>query len=441
MDEPKIKVGICDGYPEVSGCLNGVYRSGGSSFTGEFVCRPLGGVVVLSDAFGRELLRGPEIRLTADRSGTFILHEVTIGVRFHWERREAQTFPGDLTFLPAGTGVLAAINELPVEEYLASVVSSEMSGGAPYAFLKAHAIASRSWLVAMLERRGGVWEKGGYREPAAPREGEVVRWYDREDHTRFDVCADDHCQRYQGITGRVAGRAAEAVRETRGVFLIHGGAICDARYHKACGGMTENFATCWEEVAVPYLSSVSDSATPQAPIRTEADAERWILSCPDVSCRTNDLALLRRILPAFDRETADFFRWQVSYPREELEAILRSKSGIDFGVLRGLVPLERGPSGRIRLLRVEGSKATVVVGKELEIRRWLSPSHLYSSAFIVRTTREPSGAPARFTLYGAGWGHGVGLCQIGAAVMAEKGFSAEEILQRYFRGAAMLKRY
>jgi stage II sporulation protein D len=441
MDEPRIRVGICDGYPEVRGRLNGVYRAGGPQLTGEFVCRPLGGGVVLSDDSGRELLRGPEIRLTAEWSGTFTLHEVTIGVRFHWERREAQTFSGDLAFLPAGAGVLAAVNELPVEEYLASVVASEMSGEAPYAFLKAHAIASRSWLVAMLERRGGIREKGGHREPAAQRAGEVVRWYDREDHVLFDVCADDHCQRYQGLTGRVAGRVAEAVRETRGVFLIHGGAICDARYHKACGGMTENFATCWEAIAVPYLSHVSDSATPQAPIRNEADAERWILSCPDVSCRTNDMALLRRILPAFDRETADFFRWQVSYPREELEAILRSKSGIDFGVLRGLVPLERGPSGRIRLLRVEGSKATVAVGKELEIRRWLSPSHLYSSAFIVRTTREPSGAPARFTLYGAGWGHGVGLCQIGAAVMAEKGFSAEEILQRSVRGAALLKRY
>jgi stage II sporulation protein D len=366
---------------------------------------------------------------------------VTIGVRFHWERREAQTFPGDLAFVPAGAGLLAAVNEVPVEQYLASVVSSEMSGDAPVAFLKAHAIASRSWLVAMLNRLRSVREGEGNRETATRKEGEVIRWYDREDHARFDVCADDHCQRYQGITGRVAGRAAEAVRETRGVFLIHAGAICDARYHKACGGMTENFATCWEEIAVPYLSHVSDSATPRSPIRTEEEAERWILSCPDVYCHTNNQELLRRILPAFDRETTDFFRWQVSYGREELEAILREKSGIDFGVLRGLVPLERGPSGRIRRLRVEGSKAAVNVGKELEIRRWLSPTHLYSSAFIVRTTRDSSGAPARFTLYGAGWGHGVGLCQIGAAVMAEKGFSAEEILRRYFRGAALVKRY
>ncbi len=440
MEEPKIRVGICDGYPEIRGRLNGSYQAGGPSFTGEFIARPREGAVALEDAFGRELLRGREIRLTAQRGGTFTLRGVTIGVRFHWERREEQTFSGDLTLLATAAGGIVAINELPVEEYLSSVVSSEMSGEAPYAFLKAHAITSRSWLVAMLQRREAA-NPGAGREQAIQRAGEVIRWYDREDHALFDVCADDHCQRYQGITGRVSGRAAEAVRETRGVFLVHEGRICDARYHKACGGLTEDFATCWEETAVPYLSHVSDSLTPQAPIRTEAEAEHWILSCPDVYCHTGDQNLLGRILPSFDRETADFFRWQVSYGRSELEAILRTKSGIDFGELRAIVPVERGPSGRIRLLRVEGSKATMAVGKELEIRRWLSPSHLYSSAFIVCTTRSPSGTPTRFTFFGAGWGHGVGLCQIGAAVMAEKGFTAEEILRHYFHGAALVKRY
>jgi len=439
MDEPKIKVGICDGYPEIRGRLNGVYRTNGSSLAGEFAARPREGAVGLYDAFGREILRSPTIHLIAGGRETFTLHEVTIGVRFHWERREEQTFSGDLMFLPSGKGTLVAVNEVSVEEYLMSVVASEMSGEAPFAFLKAHAIASRSWLVAMLRRGSDM--KGGGRETEIRREGEVVRWYDREDHSLFDVCADDHCQRYQGITGRTSGRAAEAVRGTRGVFLIHEGAICDARYHKSCGGLTENFATCWEDQSVPYLSHVSDSARPYAPLRTEKDAERWILSCPDVFCRTRDQDLLRRILPASDRETVDFSRWQVSYGREELEAILREKSGIDFGVLHNLVPLERGPSGRIRLLRIAGSKATVAVGKELEIRRWLSPSHLYSSAFIVSTTRNPSGMPMRFTLFGAGWGHGVGLCQIGAAVMAEKGYQDEEILRHYFRGTALVKRY
>ena len=305
MDEPKIKVGICDGYPEIRGRLNGVYRTNGSSLTGDFTARPREGAIGLYDAFGREVLRAAEIHLFAEARGTFTLHEVTIGVRFHWERREEQTFSGDLVFLSAGNGALVAVNDISVEEYLMSVVSSEMSGEAPFAFLKAHAIASRSWLVAMLGRSGG--KKGNGREDAIRGDGEIVRWYDREDHTLFDVCADDHCQRYQGTSGRVSGRAAEAVRETRGVFLIHEGTICDARYHKVCGGLTENFATCWEEIRVPYLSHVSDSARPHAPVRTEGDAERWILSCPDVFCNTQDQGLLRRILPAFRQGDGRFF--------------------------------------------------------------------------------------------------------------------------------------
>ena len=441
MEEPRITVGICDRYPEIRGRMNGLYRTNGTSLTGGFTARPEGGAVVLGDHFGRELLRAPEIRLIAAREATFTLNDVTIGVRFHWERKEAQTFPGDLILLAAGEGKLTAVNELPVEEYLASVVSSEMNGEAPAEFLKAHGVASRSWLVAMLQRKG--LAAGEYRssERILRREGEIIRWYDREDHDRFDVCADDHCQRYQGITRLATGRVAEAVRATRGVFLIRDGEICDARYHKACGGMTEDYATCWEEKAVSYLSHVSDAAAPIAPVRTEADAERWILSCPDVYCHTKDPDLLKKILPAYDQETADFFRWQVRYTREELEGILRVKSGIDFGVLQNLAPLERGPSGRIRRLRIEGSKTGVIVGKELEIRRWLSPSHLMSSALIIMAARGPSGVPARFTLYGAGWGHGVGLCQIGAAVMAEKGFNAEEILRHYFRGVALVKRY
>ncbi len=443
MDEPRIKVGICDGYPEIRGRLNGVYRAGGSSFTGEFVCRPLEGAVVLCDAFGRELLRGPEIRLTAERSGTFTLHEVTIGVRFHWERREEQTFPGDLTFLAAGAGDLAAVNELPVEEYLASVVSSEMSGEAPFAFLKAHAIASRSWLVAMLERRGRHDGKRGQSGATLPGgKGRSSAGMTARITTRFDVCADDHCQRYQGITGRAAregggGRPGDAGRlSDPGRGDLRRPLPQGVRRHDR--GLRDLLGGDGGSLPLPRLR-LRNAPSPRSGRKRMRSAGSSPV--PTSTATRTIWTLLRRILPAFDRETADFFRWQVSYAREELEAILRSKSGIDFGVLAASYPLERGPSGRIRLLRIEGSKATVVVGKELEIRRWLSPSHLYSSAFIVRTTREPSGAPARFTLYGAGWGHGVGLCQIGAAVMAEKGFSAEEILRHYFRGAALVKRY
>ncbi|MCE5264835.1 MAG: SpoIID/LytB domain-containing protein [Deltaproteobacteria bacterium] len=441
MEEPRITVGVCDCYRTIRGRMNGMYRPNGTFLTGGFTARPEGDAVVLGDELGREIHRGSEIRLAAERDATFTLLDVTIGVRFHWERHEEQTFSGNLILRAAGEGRVTAINELPLEEYLASVVSSEMSGEAPAEFLKAHAIASRSWLVAMLRRKGREGGKGGAAAGTIRRDGEIVRWYDREDHDRFDVCADDHCQRYQGITRLAAGRAAEAVRATRGVFLIRDDEVCDARYHKACGGMTEEYATCWEERTVSYLSHVSDAARPLEPVRTEADAERWILSCPDVYCHTQDTDLLKKILPSFDRETVDFFRWQVGYAREELEAILREKSGIDFGSLTSITPLERGPSGRISRLRIAGSKDTAIVGKELEIRRWLSPSHLMSSAFIVAATPGPSGVPTRFTFYGAGWGHGVGLCQIGAAVMADKGFTAEEILRHYFRGAALVKRY
>jgi peptidoglycan hydrolase-like amidase len=439
MEEPRITVGICESYREIRGRMNGYFRPNGTQLTGDFVARPAGGAVVLCDGAAREILRLPSIRLAAAPGATFTLADVTIGVQFHWERREAQTFAGDLLLTGSGEEAITAVNELPVEEYLASVVSSEMSGEAPGEFLQAHAIASRSWLTAMLRRRAA--GPGGPAAHLLRRDGEVTRWYDREDHERFDVCADDHCQRYQGVTKPAAGRAAEAVRATRGVFLIRDGEICDARYHKACGGMTEDYATCWEERSVPYLSHVSDAPSPLAPVRTEAEAQEWILGRPPVYCNTSDPGLLNRILPAFDRETTDFFRWQAEYGREELEGILREKSGIDFGTLRSITPLERGPSGRIRRLRIEGSGASLVVGKELEIRRWLSPSHLKSSAFVVSTLRGPSGVPSRFTLRGAGWGHGAGLCQIGAAVMAQRGFRAEEILAHYFRGASLVKRY
>jgi SpoIID/LytB domain protein len=293
----------------------------------------------------------------------------------------------------------------------------------------------------MLQRREKAEKTGGHEKGGLNSDKEVIRWYDREDHALFDVCADDHCQRYQGMGNRAYGNAATAVRETRGVFLIHNGRICDARYHKACGGITEDYRTCWEEKDVPYLSHVSDSARPSAPIRTEKDAESWVMSTPDSWCNVKDVNLLKKILPDYDRKTADFFRWRVEYQREELEGIIHKKSGIDFGALQNILPLQRGPSGRISSLRIEGTKAKVVVGKELEIRRWLSPSHLYSSAFIVQAKKACTGAITGFIFHGAGWGHGVGLCQIGAAAMAAHGFTAEEILLHYFHGAALVKRY
>jgi SpoIID/LytB domain protein len=433
-NEPKITVGIIDRLTEVSGRLDGNFR--GERFgpvSGRFFARAEAGRIVLLDEVHCEICRFPFIRLTADKKSTFSLFNVTIGSRFHWETTEDQTFEGDLFLQLRKDETIVAINEIPLEGYLKSVISSEMSAAAPIEFLKAHAILSRSWLLA------GLGRKGKTEETTVPAEGtskgEVIRWYDREEHDLFDVCADDHCQRYQGITRVASEQAEEAIRETRGMAMTYQDEICDARYSKACGGLTEEFDTAWDSKRIPYLESISDASIPHRPIRTEEDARRWILSEPEVYCNTKDEALLEKILPDFDRETKGFFRWRVEYSREELEEILREKSGFDFGTLKEIKPLRRGPSGRLSRLKIVGSKRSMVVGKELEIRRWLSRSHLYSSAFIVTVEA------GRLVFHGAGWGHGVGLCQIGAAVMATRGFSAEEILKHYFRGVEIKKIY
>jgi SpoIID/LytB domain protein len=292
--------------------------------------------------------------------------------------------------------------------------------------------------MAMLAKKNG---PASVPPDLPPGEEEIRRWYGREEHDLFDVCADDHCQRYQGVTKIISVEVSRAIEATRGVMLVYGGRICDARYHKACGGRTEDFANVWEETPVPYLTSVADGPAVFPPVTSEEEADRWVHAAPPAYCNTADMNALRQVLPSFDQETADFFRWEVSYSRTDLEDLLRKNSGLDFGELRALTPLTRGPSGRISRLKIEGSRRTVVVGKELEIRRWLSPSHLYSSAFIVGTDRDGRGKATRFILKGAGWGHGVGLCQIGAAMMALRGFRMEAILGHYFPGAALRRIY
>ncbi|MDO9558968.1 MAG: SpoIID/LytB domain-containing protein, partial [Syntrophales bacterium] len=386
--EPEIKVGVIEGVRELKCRFNGPFRlDDGRIFTGPFAVQAGADGMIFTDQAGPRFDRQQELCFRPGQGATFSLMDVTIGARFHWERKQQQTFRGDLLLNAAG-GTLTAINRLRLEDYLTSVISSEMSAAAPLEMLKAHAVASRSWLMAMLMRRGKTTEQRAERREASGPAGEIMRWYGREDHTRFDVCADDHCQRYQGITKIIADQAAEAVRSTRGVFLVHEDEICDARYHKACGGRTDNFENTWEETPIAYLSSIADADVPHDPVGTEAAAQTWVRTRPDVYCNTADAALLRRVLPDFDQETADYFRWRISYGREELEAILAEKSGIDFGSLQSLVPVDRGPSGRIIRLRIEGSKQTVTVGKELEIRRWLSRSHLYSSAFCVSVERD-----------------------------------------------------
>ncbi len=435
---PVITVGIMDRQHEVEGRLNGCFLAENTGLlSGPFHARAENQSAVLFDRDRRRIAEGAFIRLSADQGSTFKLSGVTIGIQFHWERKEDQEFKGNLVLRAREDNTIAAINEIYLEDYLASVISSEMSAKAPKEFLKAHAIMSRSWLLAALDQKKA---PPGHKNITA-KEGELIRWYNREDHDIFDVCADDHCQRYQGITKIISEQAGEAVAETAGTVITYGDSVCDARYYKACGGLTENYETAWEDKKIPYLTGVSDSAFTHAPITNEEEAARWILSSPDAYCNTQDDALLATVLPGFDRETAAFFRWRVEYSRRELEDILRERSGMDFGELKEILPLQRGPSGRICRIRITGSRQSVVVGKELEIRRWLSRSHLYSSAFIVSAEHGEDGKIERFTFDGAGWGHGVGLCQIGAAVMATRGFTAGQILKHYFRGAELKKIY
>jgi len=437
--EPRITVGIMDRQTEVAGRLEGNYHiEGVGLLSGKFVAKATAGVIVLTDDHNIELIRSPILHFTAVQSSSFHIVNVTIGIDFHWERKEEQVFQGNLVLRLRDDGTISVINEINLEDYLRSVVSSEMSSAAPKQFLRAHAILSRSWILAALDRK-----KRTSQEPVigTATDDELIRWYDREDHDVYDVCADDHCQRYQGVTKIISGQAGDAVMETSGTVITSGDTICDARYSKACGGLTENYQTAWSDKQIAYLASISDSPAHHRPIRTEEEATRWMLSAPVAYCNTEDARILERILPDFDRDTKDFFRWTVSYRREELEQIVNQKSGFDFGTLKAMIPLQRGPSGRISKLRIVGSERSMIVGKELEIRRWLSRSHLYSSAFVVETCSNANGDVEEFTFHGAGWGHGVGLCQIGAAVMAIQGFSAEEILLHYFPSTELKNLY
>ena len=366
---------------------------------------------------------------------SFVLHDVVIGVGFHWQRKENQVFKGELCLVVEDDEV-RAINRLFVEDYLVSVISSEMSATSSLEFLKAHTVISRSWLYAQLDRCTCVTNSRlGYEN-----DDEVIRWYAREDHSSFDFCADDHCQRYQGITRALNPNVALAVEATRDMVLKYDGKVCDARFSKCCGGVTERFSACWEDVDFEYLQAFRDcgDGSPLPELTTEEGAREWIEGVPASYCSTDDKAVLSQILNGYDRETNDFYRWKVVYSQSELSALVAERSGIDFGIIQELQPVERGASGRITKLKITGTKATRTVGKELEIRRWLSRSHLYSSAFVVDKERDASGN-LMFVLKGAGWGHGVGLCQIGAAVMGEKGYTCERILSFYYPGATLEK--
>ncbi|MBP5317828.1 MAG: SpoIID/LytB domain-containing protein [Paludibacteraceae bacterium] len=375
---------------------------------------------------GAQCLKSAALYEPAADDAYFELEQVTIGVNFHWQRNENQCFKGALELVAAPEGGWIAVNRVPLEVYLTSVISSEMSAESDMELLKAHAVISRSWAMYQLFPT--------YPPQAVPdaTDSRLIRWYDREGHQLFDLCADDHCQRYQGITRQTNPQVEEAIEATRGMVLAYDNRLCDARFYKCCGGATEAYESAWDDTPHPYLRRVDDTRTPVAgDLRDEATASRFIRQAPEACCNTRDHRILSQVLNHYDQETADFYRWQVRYTQAQLSALVARRSGIDFGEIQDLIPLKRGVSGRIIELRIVGSRRSLVVGKELEIRKWLSESHLYSSAFVV--DRDATD----FILRGAGWGHGVGLCQIGAAVMAAEGAGYRQILQHYYPGTQL----
>ena len=434
----EVSVGIVSAE-RVHFILNAPYNAKGKVVSGEQTVELSEGAILWNGDSYREITFSPQ-----NSESSFSLDDVVIGINFHWERKETQTFLGTLRFV-VEEGKICAINQLPVEWYLESVISSEMSATSSMELLKSHAVISRSWLLAQMEKRKNVAKEGnnGFFS-FVKTDTELIRWYDREDHTIFDVCADDHCQRYQGITKETSPHVKEAVAATRGMILSYDGEICDARFYKSCGGVLEEFQYCWENIKKPYLIALRDTENESdfPDLTIEANADKWIRESPASYCNTNDKSILTQVLNDYDQETSDFYRWKVNYSQQELKTLIEDKTKMSFGDILDLVPLERGKSGRIWRLKIVGSKASFTIGKELEIRRVLSASHLYSSAFVVdKYDTDAQGVPQRFELIGAGWGHGVGLCQIGAAVMGAKGYKYDEILLHYYRGAEIKKIY
>lgn len=436
-EEPIVSVGIVS-VSKLCFSLNAPYTVCGSHRCGKQVVELSEGRILWENTLYDELLFEP-----TDAHSSFTLEDVTIGVNFHWERKEAQTFLGKLRFIVEDNNI-CAINELPVETYLTSVISSEMRATSSLELLKAHAVISRSWLLAQIEQRKADKNNADKQPSFFKTDEEIVRWYDREDHKRFDVCADDHCQRYQGITKAANKHVVEAIRQTAGEILTSHGEICDARYSKCCGGAVEEFQYCWEYIRKPYLQALPDTmpdTTSLPNLTNEAVARQWILSSPNAFCNTTDQKVLSQVLNDFDQETTDFYRWIQIYSQAEVKQLLEEKLAMQFGDIIDLIPMKRGKSGRIYRLKIIGTQRTLIIGKELEIRRALSKSHLYSSAFVVEKVDIKDGVPQQFIIKGAGWGHGVGLCQIGAAMMGVQGYRYDEILLHYYKSAEITKAY
>lgn len=445
MQEPVITVGILSG------------KEIGFSFPKEFISSDGIAICGIQQAVYRkgkicwQEKEYDELSFTPqqDTSSFFELQDVTIGINFHWERKEVQRFKGELKIIVEDDR-LTAINIIPIEDYLTNVISSEMSATASLELLKAHAVISRSWLLNKLKVANGKLKVIMHPDNTANFElstlpSQLIKWYDHEAHKNFDVCADDHCQRYQGITRTSTPQAIEAVFATRGEVLMYEGEICDARFSKCCGGAFEEFQNCWENVKHPYLIGQRDSKTETRlpDLTKEAEADKWIRTSPAAFCNTHNKQVLSQVLNNYDQETTDFYRWRVCYSQQELSELIHKRSGIEFGKIIDLIPVERGTSGRLVRLKIVGTLRTLIIGKELEIRRTLSSSHLYSSAFVVdkEYKEDEKEIPSRFILTGSGWGHGVGLCQIGAAVMGEQGYKYKEILSHYYPGSAIEQQY
>ena len=439
--QPFIQVGILAAN-EISFELEGQFSA--TNIQGHQFTASINGNKIALQSENEETYIGKEFIFQSNSlKDSILVKDVIIGINFHWEQKEDQRFRGNLKLI-IENGKVRAINQIPLEEYLRSVISSEMSASSSPNLLKAHAVISRSWLLAQIEKSKKIKTGETQNQSFHKTDDELIRWYDREDHKSFDVCADDHCQRYQGITKIISKKASQAIDETFGEVLYNNDEICDARFSKCCGGISENFEKVWEPVYHSYLTKVVDSEfadTTCVDLRREDEAELWIRNSPHAFCNTNDKHILTQVLPGFDQETSDFYRWNIGYSQAEISALIAKKTGINFGQIIKLEAMERGHSSRIIKLKICGTKKTMVIGKELEIRRALSESHLYSSAFVVDHINIKNEIPQEIKITGAGWGHGVGLCQIGAAVMGEKGYDYKLILKHYFRGAKLKKSY
>jgi SpoIID/LytB domain protein len=442
-DTPNIAVKIMEAEL-MEFCFDGIYyfENQDIALSGQFKAAISNNMLVLLQNDEFFVSNCPMIFSPSDyKKSNFELKNVTIGIDFHWEKQENQRFPGKLKLLLHENKILA-INILDTETYLKYVISSEMSSQSSSELLKAHAVISRSWLFAQIEKQK--LDEKNNQQNFINTENEYIRWYDREDHQLFDVCADDHCQRYQGMLRAQNPNVIDAVDATLGLVLKNNGQICDTRYSKCCGGATESFGNVWEPINHAYLQKVIDSQDNKSlefELKIEKNSEKWIKDKPEAFCNTSDKEVLIQVLNDYDQSSSDFYRWKVEYTQNELSELVKKKSGFDFGEIIDLIPIERGVSGRLVKLKIVGTNKTLIVGKELEIRRWLSNSHLYSSAFIISKENIVKDIPQKFVLEGAGWGHGVGLCQIGAAVMGHKGYSFNDILAHYFKNTVLFKMY